>query len=69
MILADGRTVRASRDYLRRSILDPDADTVAGFAPGLMRSAVSAGSLTEAEVDAIVAYLESLGNHARPSGD
>lgn len=24
-------------DYIRRSIVDPDADTVAGFAAGLMR--------------------------------
>lgn len=67
--LLDGETVRADRAYLRRSILDPDADTVAGYAPGLMRSAVPSGSLTDDEIEAIVAYLETLGNHEATSGD
>lgn len=67
--LADGRTVTADADYLRRSILEPDADTVAGFPAGLMASAVRPGSITPAEADAIVAYLESLGNSKGPSDD
>lgn len=62
--LADGRTVTADAGYLRRSILDPDADTVAGFPAGLMASTIRPGSISEAEADAIVAYLQSLGNPA-----
>ncbi|MFP5375804.1 MAG: c-type cytochrome [Acidimicrobiia bacterium] len=67
--LADGRTVVADAGYLRRSILDPDADTAAGFPAGLMASAVRPGSVSEAEADAIVAYLQSLGNSEGPAGD
>lgn len=67
--LSDGSTVLADRDYLRRAILDPDAEAVDGFPAGLMRSAVPAGSLTDAEVVAIVAYLETLGNRDTDSGD
>jgi cytochrome c551/c552 len=58
--LTDGRTVVADREYLRRSILDPNAEIVAGFAPGLMSSNIRGGPLTEAEADAIVAYLETV---------
>jgi cytochrome c oxidase subunit 2 len=61
VVLSDGRTVLADADYLRRSILDPDAATVDGFPAGLMRTSVRSGSLTDAEVDAIVAYLETSG--------
>lgn len=65
--LADGRAVTADARYLRRSILDPDADTVAAFPAGLMASTIRPGSLGEAEADAIVAYLQSLGNsESRP---
>jgi cytochrome c oxidase subunit II len=67
--LADGRTVFADAGYLRRSILDPDADAVAGFPAGLMASAVRPGSVSEADADAIVAYLQSLGNSEGPAGD
>lgn len=67
--LADGRTLVADADYLRRSMLEPDADTVAGFPAGLMASAVRPGSITAAEADAIVAYLQSLGNSTGRSDD
>ena len=67
--LSDRRVVRADADYLRRAILEPDIETVEGFPSGLMRAAVHAGSLTRAEVDAIVAYLETLGNQTDGSGD
>ncbi|MEW6475186.1 MAG: cytochrome c [Actinomycetota bacterium] len=58
--LADGRTVVADWDYLRRSILDPDADVVVGFPSGLMASVIRPGTLDEAEAEAIVRYLEEL---------
>ena len=58
--LADGRRVRADADYLRRSILEPDADVVAGFPAGLMGSVIRPGTVSAEEADAIVRYLEAL---------
>ncbi|MDP8976820.1 MAG: cytochrome c [Actinomycetota bacterium] len=58
--LANGRSVVADEDYLMRSILEPDADTVAGFPAGLMASTVRPGTVTDDEAAAIVAYLKSL---------
>lgn len=52
--LSDGRTVVADRDYLRRSILDPGADTRSGF------MSMPRFDLDDEEVDAMVAYIESL---------
>lgn len=52
--LSDGRTVVADRDYLRRSILDPGADERSGF------MSMPRFDLEDEEVDAIVAYIESL---------
>lgn len=53
--LSDGTTVVADAEYLRRSILDPSAQIVAGFANAMPRF-----ELSDEDVDAIVAYLESL---------
>lgn len=64
--LADGRTVVADEEYLLRSVLEPDADTVAGFPPGLMASAVRPGSLSDDEARAIVAYLQTLSSKGDP---
>ena len=58
--LADGTTVTADTDYLRRSILDPDAQTVAEFPPGLMAATIRPGTVSEDEAAAIVAYIETL---------
>ncbi len=55
--LADGREVVADEDYLRRSIIDPGADVVEGFNP-VMPS--FAGLLSDAELEALIAYLKSL---------
>lgn len=59
--LTDGRTVVADEGYLRRSILEPDAEIVAGYPPGLMASQIPAGSIAPEEAEAIVAYLKTLG--------
>ncbi len=49
----------SAEEYLRQSILDPDAYVVEGFEPGRMLS--NWGEvLSEEEVDALVAYLEGL---------
>lgn len=59
--LADGTTVTADDAYLKRSILDPEAQTVAGFPKGLMATLVPPNSITTLQADAIVAYLDALG--------
>jgi cytochrome c oxidase subunit 2 len=53
--LEGGGTVVADTAYLRRSILEPDAEIVAGYT-----IAMPEASLTPAEVDAIVTYIEEL---------
>lgn len=68
VVLRDGRTVQADAEYLRRSILDPDADVVEGFPAGLMGSVLAAESISNEEANAIVAYLQTLGDRG-PEGD
>ena len=53
--LDDGTTVTADSEYLKRSIVDPGADRVAGFTVQMPNT-----SLTPDEVDAIVAFIEAL---------
>jgi cytochrome c oxidase subunit II len=53
--LADGSVVVADTEYLRRSITDPDADLVAGYTTKMPENA-----LTDAQVEAVVAYIEAL---------
>lgn len=55
--LADGRTVIVDDAYLRRSILEPQAEIAEGFAPAMPPYE---GRFTEAELDALVAYIRSL---------
>jgi len=57
--LADGSTVLADARYLRRSILEPQAQVVKGFPP-----IMPAAGLTGDEVAALVAYIQSLGSPA-----
>jgi cytochrome c oxidase subunit 2 len=56
--LQDGRTIVADENYVRDSILAPDKDVVAGFAP-VMPS--FAGQLSEEQIEALIAYLRSTG--------
>jgi cytochrome c oxidase subunit 2 len=58
--LADGSTVVADEKYLKESILQPSAKTVAGFQPGLMETVIKPNSLSEHEVEALVAYIKEL---------
>ncbi len=61
--LANGQSVTADDDYLRESILQPDAKVVSGFAPGLMAGAVAAAGpqLQDPEnLNALLAYIKSL---------
>ena len=64
--LSDGTTVTADDAYLKRSILDPSAQTVAGFPKGLMAKIVKPYSISPRQADQIVAFLHTLarsGNH------
>lgn len=58
--LADGTTVTADQAYLTTSIREPDAQIAEGFPAGVMPAYSSI--LSDAEVDAMVAYLVSLNN-------
>jgi cytochrome c oxidase subunit 2 len=57
VLLDDGTHVRADEAYLTRSMMDPLADRVAGFAP-VMPS--FQGQLTPPETAAIVELIKSL---------
>lgn len=50
---------QSSEDYLRESIVQPDAYTVDGFAAGLMPAAI-AGELSDQQLNDLVAYLLTL---------
>jgi cytochrome c oxidase subunit 2 len=54
--LADGRTVTADDNYLRESIVNPQAKIVAGYPP-LMP--VFQGMVSEEQVMALIAYIKS----------
>jgi cytochrome c oxidase subunit 2 len=55
--LSDGRTVVADENYVRNQILNPGAQTVAGYKP-IMPS--FQGQVSEDNLDALVAYIKSL---------
>jgi len=57
--LEDGSTVTADDAYLRESIVDPQAKVVDGFIAGIMPGSFG-DSLTDEELDALVAYIQSL---------
>lgn len=58
--LASGSTVLADEEYIRRSIVNPTADVVAGYAP-LMPVGYDQ-QLTDEELMHLVAYVKQLGN-------
>ena len=66
--LADGRTVVADNTYLRRSILEPGADLVAGYQPIMP---TYKGQISEENIFRLVAYIRSLSggrDEAAPAG-
>ncbi len=61
--LADGRVVVADEDYLRQSILEPNARIVAGYAePSIMPT--FKGQVSEEQIQQLIAYLRSTGQSA-----
>ena len=57
--LTDGTTVEVDDEYLRESIVDPNAKIVEGFAPNIM-PATYGDSLSSSDIDAIIAYIKTL---------
>lgn len=53
--LADGSTVTVDEEYIRQSILDPNADLVSGFQPVMPPYA---GTLTPDDIDALVEFIK-----------
>lgn len=58
--LEDGTTVTVDEAYLRRSIVEPNAQIVQGFPPNVMPPTFGE-TLSDEEIDALVAYIKSLG--------
>ena len=55
VLLEGGATVTVDEDYLRRAIVDPEAEVVAGVTITMPTT-----SLTEAEVEALIVYIKEL---------
>ena len=55
--LANGNTIIADENYIRNHIENPQSNTVKGFNPVMP---TFKGLLTEAEINALIAYLKSL---------
>ncbi len=61
VLLEDGRTVTADDNYVRESILNPTAKIVSGFKPVMP---TFQGLVTDEQLNALVAYVKSLGGQA-----
>ena len=58
--LTNGQTVNANVAYLLTSIRDPDKQIVAGYAPGIMTSAIKPGSVSVSDAEALIAFIKTL---------
>lgn len=59
VVLADGTTFMADEEYVRSSILNPNAQIVQGYAPNVMPQNF-AQQLTDQQIQDIIAYIFSL---------
>ena len=59
-VLAGGGTRMADVDYLRESILDPAASVARGFDQADAGMPSYAGVLTDAEIESVILYIQSL---------
>ncbi|HVO60544.1 MAG TPA: cytochrome c oxidase subunit II [Terriglobales bacterium] len=57
VLLSDGRTVNADENYIRESIVNPQAKVTAGFQPIMP---TFQGQVTEESLGALVSYVKSL---------
>lgn len=55
--LSDGTEITVEENYIRESIMEPNAKLVQGFAPVMM---TYKGRMSEEEVNAVIAYIRSL---------
>jgi cytochrome c oxidase subunit 2 len=55
--IVGGKSVPANEDYIRESVLDPQAQIVAGFEPVMP---TYKGRLSDAEITALIAYMKTL---------
>ena len=58
--LTNGQTVTANMAYLLESIRDPDKQIAAGYAPGIMSSAIKPGSVSVSDAKALIAFIKTL---------
>lgn len=57
--LVDGTTVTVDDEYIRQSIVDPNARVVEGFGPSVMPQSYG-DVLSDEDIEAILAYIKSL---------
>jgi mono/diheme cytochrome c family protein len=57
--LSDGTTVTVDDEYIRESIVDPNAKVVEGFSPNIMPRNYR-DTLSDEDIEAITAYIRSL---------
>ena len=57
--LTDGTTVTVDDEYIRESIIDPNAKVVEGFQPSVMPQNYG-DTLSDEDIEAIIAFIESL---------
>lgn len=63
--LTNGSKIKVDENYVRESILEPNAKIVAGFASGIMPKT----ALKDYEIDALIAYIKTLSDApAAPAG-
>ena len=55
--LADGSSVKVDENYIRQSLLEPQAQLVAGYAPAMP---TFQGKLSDAKIAGIIAYMKTL---------
>ena len=60
--LKGGKTVKAGPEYLERAIVDPDAEVVEGYAPGLMTASIDGFDLEDKPEDVreLVKFIQSV---------
>ena len=56
--LTNGKTVTADDKYLLDSIIDPDADIVKGYQPGVMTSVVKKGQVSKDQAQQLVDFIK-----------
>lgn len=57
--LTDGTTVTVDDEYIRESIIDPNAKITEGFQPNVMPQNFG-DTLSDEDIEAIIAYMQSL---------